>query len=150
MYLSQCKAKHNIPKATLGELNVHPYGQSWKTFLAHAEETWVMREELEVAEKAAKGFVYHIPSPSLSIRGTSRRRVLDTHSAQEDVPLQQATGPDAPKGIWKVNEEEWHSSQQRVERASSGRGRIASSGHQPDEDWQQSDVLVADQHSTDQ
>ena len=29
--------------------------------------------------------------------------MLDTHSPQEDVPLQQATGPDAPNGIWKVN-----------------------------------------------
>lgn len=61
MYHFQCKTKHNIPHEMLCELNVQPYKQSWRSFLAHAEETWVMREELDAAEDATKEAVYHDP-----------------------------------------------------------------------------------------
>ena len=99
MFVFQCESKHHISKDMLRELNVHPYEQTWNAFLAHAGETWVMRGELEAAEKASKGFVYHTPSPSKVAKREGGKRILDTKSAQESVPLQRIKD-----GVWQVNQ----------------------------------------------
>ena len=57
MYHFQCKTKHNFPQEMLAELNVQSYERSWRSSLAHAEQTWIMQEELAAAEKATKEVV---------------------------------------------------------------------------------------------
>ena len=79
MYVFQCESKHHISREMLGELNVHPYEQNWNAFLTHTGETWVMREELEVVERASKGFVYHTPSPSPGVKNAAGTIVFDTN-----------------------------------------------------------------------